>query len=116
MNTVLLWILGAATAICGLSAALLTDRMANELRDTQDPRYADPYAYGEVRDWFGFRRFRMLLDTKYRERFPKSTLRTKAHALGFLTLVLGFTLIWMLHSNKVQQQVNDAQTLQDLGR
>ena len=116
MNTVWLWILAAATAICGLSAALLTDRMANELRDTHDPQYADPYALGKVRGWLGFRRFEMLLNTKHRERFPKSTLRTKAQALGFLTLTLVFALFWMLNSNRVQHKVDETQTLQDSGR
>lgn len=75
--------------------------MANQLRDTQDPKCADPYAYGWSARWYR-RGFTTMLDQWHREQFPKSSLRKQALGTGLLTTMFAMTLFWMISLNKAQ--------------
>jgi len=89
--------------------------MANQLRDTQDPQYNDPYGLDQTGGWSRGRGFTTMLNEEHRKRFPESSLRWKAQTFGYLFAALAMMTIWSLDSQKVRHQ-DHAQKMQDSGR
>ena len=78
-----MYVLVAAFVTCAFIAAWAVDRMANDLRDTGDPQYADPYRWEVSKRRFGLGyRMSSEISRKHRERFPASHLRVVARVFG----------------------------------